>query len=76
MTFASLLLVIALLLVGLPILGIIFLKIMKQMVDRTDAKAHELDKEEAKILTDLNSGMKRMEERIEALETILINRRD
>jgi len=46
------------------------------MVDRTDAKAHELDKEEAKILTDLNSGMKRMEERIEALETILINRRD
>ncbi len=61
--------------IGLPVLCIFVLKLNKQKDERDRAQGSDLDKEETEILNDLHRGLERMEKRIEALETILMEKR-
>jgi phage shock protein B len=54
---------------------LMLVKMMTRLIDRKDERAYELDKEESAILETLHQGMEKMEQRIEALETILIDKR-
>ena len=54
---------------------LMLLKMMTGLIDRKDERAYKLDKEESDILETLHQGMEKMEQRIEALETILMEKR-
>ncbi|MGY8694201.1 MAG: hypothetical protein ACKVGW_08385 [Verrucomicrobiia bacterium] len=58
--------------VGLPVLFAFVLKLNKQKHEQKTSKGVDLDQEETKILNDLHRGLERMEKRIEALETIIM----
>lgn len=75
MTYASGLFALILLFVGVPLICWVTVKFIAGTVDRSDARAHKLDQEEAAIIQELHDGMEKMEKRIEALETILMNKR-
>ncbi len=61
--------------VGLPLIFTFVLVLNKQKNARDRAQGSDLDKEETEILNDLHRGLERMEKRIEALETILMEKR-
>lgn len=61
--------------IGLPVLCVFVLKLNKQKDERNRSQGSDLDKEETEILNDLHRGLERMEKRIEALETILMDKR-
>lgn len=61
--------------VGLPVISSLILKLSKQKHERESSHASSLSEEENKILNDLHRGLERMEKRIEALETIIMEKR-
>lgn len=61
--------------IGIPVLSGTILKLNKQMNENNQTKSSQLDKEETELLNDLHRGLERMEKRIEALETILMEKR-
>lgn len=61
--------------IGLPVLCSFALKLNKQRNEHKNPPGSDLDKEETEILNDLHRGLERMEKRIEALETILMEKR-
>jgi phage shock protein B len=61
--------------IGLPVLFTFVLKLNKQKHEQKTSKGVDLDQEETKTLNDLHRGLERMEKRIEALETIIMEKR-
>jgi phage shock protein B len=61
--------------VGFPVLCVFVLKLNKQRNEQNSSQGSDMDKEETEILNDLHRGLVRMEKRIEALETILMEKR-
>lgn len=64
--------------IPIAIVGIIFGSITSIVKARTEAKAkggNGLTEEEARIMQDLHNSLSKMEKRIEALETIIINKK-
>jgi len=54
------------------VIGGVLIAIVKIFKGDRAATAQRLDAEEAKIMQDLHKGLEKMEKRIEALETILL----
>lgn len=61
--------------VGIPVISGSILSYHKQNNEFKKSKGSELDKEETAMLNDLHRGLERMEKRIQALETILMEKR-
>ncbi len=61
--------------VGLPVICGSLLSYHKQKNQFNESRAKDLDKEETEMLNDLHKGLERMDKRIQALETILIEKR-
>jgi len=58
----------------LILLGVLGAGILKSVRGRDQARGGQMEAEEAKLIQELHQGLARMEERIEALETILLER--
>ncbi len=63
------------LVVGLPVICGSILSYHKQQNQFRDARGKDLDKEETEMLNELHKGLERMDKRIQALETILMEKR-
>ena len=64
--------------IPIAIVGIIFGSITSIVKAKTEAKAKGgagLSEEEARIMQDLHQSLQKMEKRVEALETIIINKK-
>ena len=59
---------------ALAIIGGTFLMAIKLIKGGVSRKQQQLDAEEAKMIQEIYQGLTRMEERVESLETILIDR--
>ena len=57
------------------VVGGIFLKALKIWKGLTPEQSQQLQAEETKLIQELYQGLSRIEERVEALETILLERR-
>ncbi len=68
-------LALAFIVIGLPVICGSLLSYHKQKDKMNAARGNELDKEETELLNDLHKGLERMEKRIEALETIIMEKR-
>lgn len=60
----------------LALLGGIGVAILKVIKGKSGGRDQEAQAEEAKLMQELHQGLSRMEKRIEALETILLERQD
>ncbi len=58
----------------LALLGGIGVAIIKVIKGKSDGRDKEAQADEAKLMQELHQGLSRMEKRIEALETILLER--
>jgi phage shock protein B len=58
----------------LSIIGSTILIAMKIIRGGFSRKGQQLQSEEAKMIQEIHKGLKRMEERVEALETIILER--
>lgn len=54
--------------------GIIVIKILKTVRGDADSQSPENRAEEVKLMQELNQSLMRMEQRVEALETIVLDR--
>ncbi len=61
--------------VGIPVISGSLLSYHKEKNKFNLDRGTNLDKEETEILNNLHKGLERMEKRIEALETILMDKR-
>lgn len=61
--------------VGLPVICGSLLAYHKQKNKMNADRGNELDREETEMLNDLHKGLEKMEKRIEALETIIMEKR-
>ncbi len=61
--------------IGIPVISGTLLSYHKQKNKFNSARGSDLDKEETEMLNDLHKGLERMEKRIEALETIIMEKR-
>lgn len=64
--------------IPIAIVGIIFGSITSIVKARADARArggNGLNEEETRIMQDLHQSLSKMEKRVEALETIIINKK-
>jgi phage shock protein B len=61
--------------VGIPVISGTLLSYHKEKNKMNATRGNELDKEETELLNDLHKSLERMEKRIEALETILMDKR-
>lgn len=68
-------LAILLIVVGIPVISGSILSYHKQNNEFRKSKGSDLDKEETEMLNDLHKGLERMEKRIQALESILMEKR-
>lgn len=68
-------LAILMIVVGIPVISGSILSYHKQKNQFKQSKGNDLDKEETEMLNDLHKGLERMEKRIQALESILIEKR-
>lgn len=68
-------LAILLIVVGIPVISGSILSYHKQKNEFRKSKGSDLDKEETEMLNDLHKGLERMEKRIQALESILMEKR-
>ncbi|MCH6256071.1 phage shock protein B [Puniceicoccaceae bacterium K14] len=60
---------------GIPIICGTILALVKQFHQRQGKMSSQLNSEESKIMHDLYKGLERMEKRIDALETIIIDKK-
>jgi len=65
----------AFIVIGLPVICGSLLSYHKQRNEMNATRGNELDSEETELLNDLHKGLERMEKRIEALETIIMEKR-
>lgn len=68
-------LAILLIVVGIPVISGSILSYHKQNNEFRKSKGSDLDREETEMLNDLHKGLERMEKRIQALESILMEKR-
>lgn len=61
--------------VGIPVISGTLLAYHKEKNKLNSNRGGDLDKEETEMLNDLHKGLERMDKRIEALETILMEKR-
>ncbi len=61
--------------VGIPVISGSLLSYHKERNKINSTRGNDLDKEETEMLNDLHKGLERMDKRIEALETILMEKR-
>ena len=61
--------------VGIPVISGTLLSYHKEKNKLNRTRGNDLDKEETEMLNDLHKGLERMDKRIEALETILMEKR-
>ena len=61
--------------VGIPVISGTLLSYHKEKNKFNRERGNELDKEETEMLNDLHKGLERMDKRIEALESILMDKR-
>ncbi len=66
--------VFGLILLALAIMGGVAVAILRLIRGPQGRKAAQADEEEARMIQELHQGLKRMESRIESLETILLER--
>jgi phage shock protein B len=66
--------VFGLILLALAIMGGVGVAILRLIKGPQGKRAAQADEEEARMIQDLHKGLKRMESRIESLETILLER--
>jgi phage shock protein B len=66
--------VFGLILLALAIMGGVVVAILRLIKGPQGKRAAQADEEEARMIQDLHKGLKRMESRIESLETILLER--
>jgi len=66
--------VFGLILLALAIMGGVAVAILRLFRGPQGKKAAQADEEEARMIQELHQGLKRMESRIESLETILLER--
>ena len=62
---------------GIPIVAIVgglFVEALKVLKGKPSSKTAELSQEETRLIQDVHQGLVRMEKRVEALETILMDR--
>jgi phage shock protein B len=57
------------------VVGGIFIKALKIWKGISPEQSHQLRAEETRLMQELYQGLSRMEERVEALETILLDRK-
>ncbi len=66
-----------LLIFGTPfvaVVGFLFIKILRILKGTAPGQSQQVSTEETKLMQELYQGLVRMEERIEALETLLLDR--
>ena len=68
-------LAILMIVVGIPVISASILFYNKQKNQFKQSKGNDLDKEETEMLNDLHKGLERMEKRIQALESIIMEKR-
>ena len=68
-------LAILMIVVGIPVISASILFYHKQKNQLKQSKGNDLDKEETEMLNDLHKGLERMEKRIQALESIIMEKR-
>ena len=68
-------LAILMIVVGIPVISASILFYHKQRNQLKQSKGNDLDKEETEMLNDLHKGLERMEKRIQALESIIMEKR-
>ena len=68
-------LAILMIVVGIPVISASILSYHKQKNQFKQSKGNDLDKEETEMLNDLHKGLERMEKRIQALESIIKEKR-
>ena len=68
-------LAILMIVVGIPVISGSILSYHKHKNQFKQSKGNDLDKEETEMLNDLHKGLERMEKRIQALESILMEKR-
>lgn len=61
--------------IGIPVISTSILSYHKEKNKMKANRGGDLDEEETEMLNDLHKGLERMEKRIEALETILMEKR-
>ncbi len=61
--------------IGIPVISGTLLSYHKQKNKFNSTRGSDLDKEETEMLNDLHKGLERMDKRIEALETIIMEKR-
>lgn len=61
--------------VGIPVICSTILKLVKQFHERQNQMSSKLDGEESEIMHELYKGLDRMEKRIDALETIIMDKK-
>lgn len=59
---------------GLVLIGVVIYALMRTRKGSSGARAAERSAEEARIIQDVYHGLEKMERRIEALETILLEK--
>jgi phage shock protein B len=66
--------IIVFIVIGLPVIATAFLIGLKIMRGGSSSRDHKAIEDETRIIQEIYRGLNRMEERVEALETIIINR--